>query len=193
MAEGQSAGCRVQSARRCTLHSALCTLHFASGLWFSTAFAQVGHDPARSPYRDLRYTQFLSVTTGYFHGDGGQLGVGPHSGMVYGLRHDFLANGTVTIGIAGAWGRLERKVAFPLVTTAPRLRGPVNQDVVFGEGTVQFNLAGGKTWHHLAPYIGSGIGFAFGSSTPEDTSKYKFQWKFYFAPNVGLRVFLSPR
>jgi len=30
------------------------------------AGAQVGHDPAKSPYRTLRYGQFVGINGGYF-------------------------------------------------------------------------------------------------------------------------------
>ena len=65
-----------------------------------SAAAQVGHDPARSPYRTLRYGQFVGVNGGYFRGDGGQIGVAPHNGGTIGLRYDFLGAGTISIGLA---------------------------------------------------------------------------------------------
>src|SRR5438132_7210298 len=73
-----------------------------------SATAQVGHDPARSPYRTLRYSQYLGVTTGFFNGDGASLGVAPHHGPSVSLRYDFLANGTVTVGFAGTYASLYR-------------------------------------------------------------------------------------
>ena len=36
------------------------------------------------------------------------------------------------------------------------------------ELNLQFNLTGGKSWHRLAPYVGSGVGLTFPSSTPQD-------------------------
>ena len=55
-----------------------------------SAAAQVGHDPNSSPYRSLRYGQFVGFNAGYFNGSGGELGLAPHKGMTGGLRYDFL-------------------------------------------------------------------------------------------------------
>src|ERR1041385_8144827 len=56
-------------------------LLFAAG----PAQAQVGHDPAHSPYRSLRYGQFVSFTAGYFNGDGGVLGAAAHRRAPHGF------------------------------------------------------------------------------------------------------------
>jgi hypothetical protein len=112
--------------------------------------AQVGHDPATSPYRDLRYGQFLSGTAGYMFGGGGQLGIGPHGGTVFTLRHDFLADRPLTIGLAGGSATLDRNYADLAATSDPRILGPVQDRVMFGEGVLQLNFTGGKTWNGLA-------------------------------------------
>ena len=72
------------------------------------ASAQVGHDPEQSPYRTLRYGQFIGATASYFNGVGGRIGVAPHKGAMAGLRYDFLGSGTITIGIAASYGQLDR-------------------------------------------------------------------------------------
>jgi len=156
--------------------------------------AQVGHDPAHSPYRDLRYSQFVSATAGYMFGSGGQLAIGPHRGTFYGLRHEFLADRPLSIALSAGYAQLERKVA-NLQTTNPDLRitGPIRNNVTFAEGVLQLNLTGGKTWHNLAPYASAGIGLAFAQSVPSDSSGYRLRTKFYVAPAVGVRVFLSRR
>lgn len=165
----------------------------AAALWLDPLAAQVGHDPARSPYRDLRYGQFLSATAGYLFGGGGQFGVGPHRGPVATLRHDFLAERTLSVALVGVYARLERNIADPFVATEPRIRGPIEHRVLAGEGVLQLNLAGGKTWHGLAPYVSAAAGLAFAEGVPEDTSGYKFGTKIYFAPALGVRAFLSRR
>ncbi|MEZ4585224.1 MAG: hypothetical protein R2909_02360 [Gemmatimonadales bacterium] len=85
--------------------------------------AQVGHDPASSPYRDLRYNQFLQVTAGYIGGAGGKLGVGPHDGRVFTFRHDFLADRPLTIGIGGGATRLDRGVDLEATVADSRSSG----------------------------------------------------------------------
>ena len=69
------------------LRARLRTAVFAASLLLPVAArAQVGHDPARSPYRTLRYSQFISLTAGLLNGNGGALGVAPHHGESLGLR-----------------------------------------------------------------------------------------------------------
>ena len=156
--------------------------------------AQVGHDPAKSPFSDLKYSQFLSFTAGYFGGAGGQIGLGPHHGSVFTLRHEFLADRAFSIALTGGYSRLERFLAdTSTVLSRPKIRGPVKQSVSFAEASLQLNLAGGKTWHGFAPYVGTGIGLAFASAVPSDSSGYKFKTKFYVAPTIGVRVFATRR
>jgi hypothetical protein len=158
-----------------------------------SASAQVGHDPAHSPYRTLRYGQFLGVTGGYFNGDGGSLGLAPHKGATVGLRYDFLAAGTVTVGLAGTFGDTERLIVDPHQPIETAVTGPVKQSMTIVEGIIQFNITGGKSWHGIAPFVSAGLGLALGQSTPADTSGFKFRTKFAFTPGIGARLFLSER
>jgi hypothetical protein len=163
-----------------------------SAVALSTLEAQVGHDPASSPYRDLRFGQFVTLSAGPVFGNGGRIGVGPHQGTMVILRHDFLADRPVTIALGAGWARLDRFVA-NLAVVPRELEGPVNHDVWFGEGTAQLNLTGGKTWHNLAPYLSLGIGLAIAERIPADSSPYRFGTKFYLAPAAGARIFLTRR
>jgi opacity protein-like surface antigen len=157
------------------------------------AAAQVGHDPARSPYRALRYGQFVGINGGYFRGDGGQIGLAPHGGGTVGLRYDFLGSGTISIGLAGTYGRLERFIVDSRKPIETGRTGPVRQNTTLIEGIIQFNLTGGKTWHGVAPYVSAGVGLALTGSTPADTSGFKFRTKGALTPGLGARVFLTQR
>ncbi len=157
------------------------------------AAAPVGHDPARSPYRDLRFGQFLGATAGWFGGSGGQIGLAPHRGVLYGLRYDFLAERTVTIGAGVSTGELERLVVDPDAPAATRTTGPVGQRVTILEGHLQFNLTGGKSWRRLAPFVSGSGGLLLGGNVPEDTGDFEFKTKLTFTPGIGTRVFLSER
>ena len=155
--------------------------------------AQVGHDPARSPYRTLRYGQFLGVSTGLFRGTGGQLGVAPHHGPSVGLRYDLLANGTLTVGFAASYASLERFVVDPRKPIATAVTGPVKQWAALTETILQFNLTGGKTWNRIAPFVSGGLGFVLAGKTPEDSSGFKFRTRFALTPGLGARIFLSEK
>jgi hypothetical protein len=97
------------------------------------------------------------------------------------------------MGVGVSHARLNRFIVNPFVRLANRRSGPVNQSVTFAEVDLQLNLSGGKTWHRIAPFVAAAGGLAFSSSTPADTSQYDFGNKFYLAPSIGTRVFLSER
>jgi hypothetical protein len=158
-----------------------------------SAVAQVGHPPRSSPYHDIRKGHTFTVMGGYFKGDGGQFGIGPHGANVFGARYDIRSSSALLIGIGVYHGNLERLVVNPFVVLANRVKGPVKQPVTFAELALQFNLTGGKTWHGLAPYVAASGGVAFAKSTPSDTSTYNFGKKLYLAPAIGFRFFLTDR
>jgi hypothetical protein len=159
----------------------------------STARAQVGHPPGHSPYREIRKGHSLTFLFGHLGGEGGRFGIAPHSGNSYGLRYDVRAGSAVQLGLGFARADLERLIVDPFVAVANRTSGPVDQTVSFAELNVLLNLTGGKTWNHVAPFVGGTLGLTFPSGTPEDTSGFKFGKRFYLAPSIGTRIFLSPR
>ena len=161
-------------------------------LFAPAAGAQVGHDPARSPYRDLRFGQFVSVSAGKLFGSGGTLGIGPRDGDVVWLRHEFLADRPLSIALGGGYARANRSYV-DLDETVDRIKGPERTNLWFAEGTLQLNLTGSKTWRGLAPYANLGLGLGFGKRLPVDSTDYKFGARFYLAPGAGTRVFLTRR
>jgi hypothetical protein len=156
------------------------------------ATAQVGHPPGHSPYREIRKGHSLTFLFGHLGGEGGRFGIAPHSGNSYGIRYDLRAGSAVQLGLGFARADLERLIVDPFVTPANRTSGPVDQTVSFAEVNVLLNLTGGKTWNHLAPFVGGTVGLTFPSGTPQDTSGFKFGKRFYLAPSIGTRIFLSP-
>jgi hypothetical protein len=169
------------------------TVIMALALAPAGVLAQVGHPPKSSPYRDIRKGHTFTAMGGYFKGDGGRFGIGPHGDYVFGARYDIRSASAFQIGIGVYHGSLNRLIVNPFVVLANRVTGPVKQSVTFAEIALQFNLTGGKTWHRLAPFVGASAGLAFSSSTPTDTSGYNFGNKLYLAPTFGLRFFLTDR
>jgi hypothetical protein len=155
--------------------------------------AQVGHAPDKSPYRDLRKGHAFTALYGKFGGSGGEFGIGPHDGPAYGFRYDIRTGSAVQIGLGFAHGNLDRLIVDPFVELANRVSGPVKQSVNFAEVNLQLNLTGGKSWHRLAPFVGSGVGVTFPSSTPQDTSRFNMGHKLYLAPFTGVRIFVTDR
>lgn len=155
------------------------------------ALAQVGHDPASSPYRDLSRGSFLAPQVSFFQGSGGIIGIVPNSGMLFGARADILGHRALSLGLEFATGTLERLIVDADDPVATRVKGPVDQG--FGSLGINLllNLTGTKTWRGLAPYVGTGVGLAKAGKVVADTSGWDYGTRFYFAPTAGVRVFLG--
>jgi hypothetical protein len=173
---------------RSTLAAAL-----LSGLVLSSASAQVGHPPGRSPYRDIPKGHTLTPIVGAFGGTGGRFEIAPHDGMLFGARYDIRTSYALQMGVLAARGKLERMIVDPFVPVAERVSGPVDQNVTFVEADLQLNLTGGKTWNRLAPFVAAGVGLTFAEDTPADTSGFELGHKIYFAPHAGFRFFVTDR
>ena len=158
-----------------------------------SAAAQVGYPPAASPYRDIPRGHSVTAVVGRVGGGGGRFGIGPQDGTVFGLRYDVRAGATVQFGLTLAQGNLHRYIVDPFIEVARRKSGPVEQQIRFADISVQLNLSGAKTRHRLAPYTGVTLGVAFSDNVAQDTSGYRFGNRFYFAPQLGTRFFLTDR
>jgi hypothetical protein len=156
--------------------------------------AQVGHAPNSSPYRDIPYGRSLSLVVGDVGGNGGSIGVGPHNGQSYGVRFDIRVGAPVQLGVTVARADLERLVVSASDSVANRVDGPVKQGVTMVELALQINLTGKKSWNRLAPFLGGSAGYMDAAGLPasvKDSSGYRTGGKLYFAPAVGLRIYLS--
>jgi hypothetical protein len=156
------------------------------------AVAQVGHEPSRSPYRDIPYGQSLTAYASYFDGSGGSLGIGVHDGWMYGVRFQLRSNHFISFGLGVSYGPdLERNVVDPFAEDpANRITGPVPIRVWIPEALLQFNFTANKSWHRIAPYAGIGLGAGFSSTVPSD-SIYRSSVRFVFTPYGGTRIFLA--
>lgn len=157
----------------------------------SALHAQVGHDPATSPYRNVLRGTHLVPSVGRFSGSGGQVGVAPHDGLTGGLQVSFLSDRTVSLLLGVQYGRLERNLIEPTAAPDQQLEGRVRHGTVWVDGAIQFNLTGGKHWRGFAPYAGSAVGLSLTESVPADSNRFDMGTKFTFAPLVGTRVFIG--
>ena len=155
--------------------------------------AQVGHEPRKSPYRDITKGKTISVVVGYFGGNGGSLGVGPHNGPTIGGRFDIKVSNTFQFGFSASQGDLERLIRIPPSDTSlvAEVSGPIPQSVLFFEVAAQLNFTGSKSWHRLAPYFSAVVGLAVAEELPADTSGFEFGNKLYLAPVLGTRVIVT--
>ena len=154
--------------------------------------AQVGHDPGRSPYRDLRQDAMVRVFSGYFGGTRGRVPVGPSYGPTGGIRLQYPVGGLLSLTVGAAYAQTDAFIFDPN-DSIPQKKGPINSDLILVDWGLQASLTGGKTFHNLQPYVGATIGLVFGSSISADTSGYVFGTKFSYGPEAGLRWFPARR
>jgi hypothetical protein len=186
----QRAGSREQVARRPGLRllPVPCSLLLIGLVAAAPASAQVGHDPERSPFRDIRKGSGISLGVGYLAGSAGSLGVGSTDGPTATGRFELSLGGPMIVAVGASLARLERTVLDPNIDPPPRT-GPFDSDVVMVDLGLQLRLTGQKTYHRLAPYLGAAVGMAFEVSGPSDPGLYSFGTKFTVAPGGGIRVY----
>src|SRR2546430_6368323 len=89
---------------------------------YNVVAAQVGHEPAHSPYHDVRGGGVLVFTFGYLGGSRGGVGVGPSDGKTGGIRYE-VPIGAVGASLGLAYARMDRIVVHPFQgNTSPKNR-----------------------------------------------------------------------
>jgi hypothetical protein len=176
-----------------TAHRSAALLWLGVVASWNVATAQVGHDPSRSPYHDVRRGGVLVVAGGYFGGSRGGPGVGISSGATAGLRYETALGGAIGASLGIAYAQTTRFIIDPTKDTASRKSGPFNTDVILADAGLQLNLTGRKTWHGFAPYLGGALGLAIGGGSPPDPSGYDFGTKITLAPMGGVRWYPARR
>jgi hypothetical protein len=128
---------------------------------------------------------------GHLSGSRGKAGVGPSNALSIGIRYDLPMGRPILAQFAASYLKGDRFIVNPAVDTnaAGRRTGPADAALLLTELALQLRLTGGKTWHGVAPYLGTGLGMAFDLHSPGDTtgSDYRFGTKVTFAVSSGLR------
>jgi hypothetical protein len=153
--------------------------------------AQVGHDPARSPYRPITNRTSVDAVGAYLWGSAGKVGVGPVDGPGGGVRFEMRLTGPTNVFAAVTWSRLQRLVADPKAPADSQFSGPAHMGLLLADAGLVILLAGDKTWRGLSPYIGANLGVGFGGGVPQDTSGYAFSTKFVSGPLLGVRFYVG--
>jgi hypothetical protein len=153
--------------------------------------AQVGHDPARSPYRDILLHSGPVLFVGHLGGDRGAAGAGTSNALTLGVRYEIPAGRALHFQFTGAYLHGDRFILNPRADSSSPARrtGPFKSDLGLFELGMQLRLTGNKTWHGLAPYVGTGLGLMFDVNSPGDTTKsgYQFGSKLTIAFATGVR------
>jgi hypothetical protein len=151
------------------------------------AAAQVGHDPATSPYADLEYKQELTLLGGYLRTRHDPAGVAPKSGPMAGIRYELSLVGPLALTSDVVAGFTSRDVIDPTQRAANRLVGTQNTTVYAADLGLAMNLTGRKSWHLLVPQLRAGLGVVH-SSAQDTESGFSFGTPFAFSFGGGLKL-----
>jgi hypothetical protein len=159
----------------------------------SVVAAQVGYDPAHSPYHDLRRGSGMFFRGGYLTGDRGRVHVGHSNGNTFTGGYELTVMGPLSFQASVTYALTDRFVVDPFKDDSVRRSGPFKDDMLLIEAGLRFNLTGRKTWRNLAPYILAGTGVAVSQGSPADSSGYSFGKKASFTFGGGFRLYPTRR
>jgi len=155
----------------------LFVLHASLVLIPSLARAQVGHEPRRTPYRDLENRQEFTLFAGQFSPRVDPARVAPTSGPLVGAHYEFRMTGPAYFTANAAYAMSERQVVDPTKLLADRFLGTKSANLFLLDVGFGINLTGFKSWRGIIPSLGGGVGVgsAFDS---EDVGGYKVGYPF---------------
>jgi hypothetical protein len=156
--------------------------------------AQVGADPAHSPYHDIRHGDGWTFAMGHLYGNGGPLRLSPNNGQTFAARYDIRLSGLLQGFAELGYLKAERSLMNPDDSVSHRFTGPIDAPTWTPQIGLQINLSGPKTWHGVAPFIAFGLGAAIGpKKTTLDTTEFQFGTKLLFHPSMGVRYYIGQR
>ena len=150
------------------------------------AAAQVGHEPARSPYVDVEHGQELTPLFGYVRARHDPAGVAPRSAAMAGVRYEISLTGPLAFSADLTRSFSERNLINPLRPRAERALGAQSSPVYAADVALAVNLTGRKSWHSLVPQVRAGLG-ALSSRAAEDSSGFSFGTPFAISLGGGLK------
>ena len=161
----------------------------------SSAGAQIGYEPARSPYRDLERAHELTYFSGYFRADLDPARVAPRSGTMMGVLYQWLVTGPVNLTAEVARVESERRVLDPdrraTCATGPvadcKLIAMYRWPLYFTDFGLALNLTGGRTYHRLVPELRGGLGFVTDFHSQADVGGFAFGTKLSFSYGAAIR------
>ena len=151
------------------------------------AAAQVGHDPERSPYRDLEHKQEITWLFGYLRARHDPASVAPRSAAMTGVRYELSLAGPLALSADVTRSFSDRMVLDPSRPRATREVGTQTTPVYAADVALALDLTGRKSWHHLVPQLRGGLGVV-SSRARDDSSGFSFGTPFAFTFGGGLKV-----
>jgi hypothetical protein len=148
--------------------------------------AQVGTEPEKSPYQDFVYHQDFSVFGGYFSGNKGSANIGPQSSPLFGVRYGLHIAGPAEMSIRIARASSTRNVLDPTKNAPDRDLGTESDPIWIADAGINIALTGQKSFHHLVPQFGLGVGVSKSNSS-QDVGGYSFGTGFAIHFGGGLK------
>lgn len=165
----------------------------------SSANAQVGYEPARSPYRDLERAHELTLFSGLFRAHPDAAHVAPQSGPMLGLRYQWLAGGPANLVAEVSRVASQRRVLDPELPKCPtgdpntcKAVADFRWPLYFADVGLALNLTGARSYRNLVPELRGGLGFATDFHTSGDVGDYDFGTRFAITWGGGLRWIPAP-
>lgn len=152
----------------------------------SSASAQVGYPPDRSPYQDRDYNRDWTFFAGHFSAEKDPLGVAPTDGPMAGIRWQMHMTGPIYFGLRLAGASVERRIIDPSKRIAERELGTEKVPMAFADLALELSLTGHKTWRGLAPFLNGGFGLAADLRGKNDVGSYRFGMPFTMTLGTGL-------
>ena len=164
--------------------------------------AQVGYPPAKSPYRDLRETQELTLYSGYFVAREDPGHVAPRSGTIVGGLYQWRMGGPATLTFD--FGRIasERQVLDPeRLETCPgptplappdtsvqcKSLGIFRWPLYAADLGLAINVTGARSWLNLVPQLRAGLGTVSDFHSQTDVGDFGFGTRFALTWGAGVR------
>jgi hypothetical protein len=152
----------------------------------SSAAAQVGHEPSKSPFIDIEQRHELYFFGGYYSAKIDPAKVAPQSGALGGLLYEWRASGPVHLGMSFMTVNSKRTILDPAQPAASRTVG-TSQDILYaGDAFLALSLTGERSWHHLMPMVGGGFGLVT-DGKGADVGGFRFGTRFALPWGAGLR------
>ncbi len=148
--------------------------------------AQVGFEPAESPFRDVVYRSAFTGFAGWLATASDVAGVAPQSGPMLGIRWDARIGGPVDFMARLATVRSERTVIDPVRPLDDRDRGTVSVPLTLMDVGIGLNLTGQKSWRTLVPVVNLGLGVVT-DFEPEDVGGFKLGTNLAVSAGAGVR------
>ncbi len=153
----------------------------------TTAAAQVGYPPDRSPYFDIPTSQELTLLFGRYAAHRDPADVGPQPGALVGAHYEWRASGPAHLTAEVARISSMRRLIDPAKAGTARELGSVDRPLYSADFGLGMALPGARSWHRIVPEVKSGVGFISDFHTAPDSGGFKFGTRFALSWGAGIR------